>query len=601
MLAAVSAAGLAVCAAAVLVTLSGTDASNPAFEAEMRAALIAAPIAVGLFVLYRAPWRRFATLLIVAGFAWSLTTLGQSDSSLLYSIGRVAGWFVEPIVIYLVLAYPSGRLTTATDRRLVTALVLLMAVLYLPTALFVDSFPTPSPWSSCEQACPGNAFMVAGSEPGWVDDFIVPLREAATIAIFAAMIFIVAGRIKRGTHLMRITLVPVLAVAIVHAVALIAGVVSRRVWGDAAVTEVFATLIALTTGGVALGFLAGLTGWRLWENRALRRLSAALAAHPPALTLAETSKLLSQTIDPSLKLFHRRVALAEGWLNTRGEPAVPVVDDKRCSFMEITAGDGHVVGVLHDAALVYSPTFVTVARSSVLKALENERLGTELRNSLRELRESRARIMSSADKERRRIERDLHDGAQQSLVALRIRIDLASQLLAQDPARAEQLLSELATEVDAALDEVRSLARGVYPSILADRGLSDALRSAALRNPVETTVDVDGVGRYQAEIEAATYFCCLEAMQNAMKHGGHVKKIAVVLSVDGDLHFEVRDDGAGFVQNGAVSGSGLTSMRDRLAAVGGLLDIRTAPGDGTSVAGTVPLNGSGSHRAPAAA
>ncbi len=228
MLAAVSAAGLAVCAAAVAVTLSGTQAGNPALEAQVRAALIAAPIAVGLFVLYRAPWRRFATLLIIAGFAWSLTTLGQSDSSLLYSIGRVAGWFVEPILIYLVLAYPSGRLTSATDRRLVGALVLLMALLYLPTALFVDSYPTPSPWSSCEGDCPANAFMVAGSEPAWVDDFIVPLREAATAALFAAVIFTLTTRIKRGTHLMRITLVPVLTVAILHAVALIAGLIARR-------------------------------------------------------------------------------------------------------------------------------------------------------------------------------------------------------------------------------------------------------------------------------------------------------------------------------------------------------------------------------------
>jgi signal transduction histidine kinase len=592
-LAAISAAGLTVCAAAVMVTLSGTQASNPALEAQVRAALIAAPIAVGLFVLYRAPWHRFATLLIAAGFAWSLTTLGQSDSSLLYSIGRVAGWFVEPILIYLVLAYPSGRLTSATDRRLVAALIGVMAVLYLPTALLVDSYPTPSPWSSCSADCPANAFMVAGSEPAWVGDFVVPLREAATIAIFAAVIFILATRIKRGTHLMRITLVPVLAVAILHATALISGVISRRVAGDAGITDVFATAIALSCGGVALGFMAGLTGWRLWENRALRRLSAALASHPPALTLGETSKLLSDTIDPGIGLFHRPPALTDGWLDVRGKPAEPVVDDSRCSFTEIAAEDGHIVGVLHDAALRYSPTFLAVARSSVLKALENERLGTELRNSLRELRESRARIMSSADRERRRIERDLHDGAQQSLVALRIRLDLASQLLARDPGRAEQLLSELATEVDAALEEVRSLARGVYPSILADRGLSDALRSAALRNPVPTTVDLAGVGRYQAEIEAATYFCCLEAMQNAMKHGGNLKRITVTLNVDGDLHFEVRDDGVGFVQNGGPAGSGLTSMRDRLAAVGGLLDIRTAPGTGTSVSGTVPLNGNG--------
>ena len=216
-----------------------------------------------------------------------------------------------------------------------------------------------------------------------------------------------------------------------------------------------------------------------------------------------------------------------GWLDADGTNSKPRFDPERCSMTEILAADGHVVAVVHDKALADSPTFVAIARSSVLKALENERLGAELRDSLRELRESRARIMSSADKERRRIERDLHDGAQQSLVALRIRLDLASQLLARNPERSEQLLKDLAEEVDAALEDVRSLARGVYPSVLADRGLSDALRSAALRNPVPTTLAMDGVGRFGAEVEAATYFCCLEAMQNAMKHGGDVHEIAV--------------------------------------------------------------------------
>jgi signal transduction histidine kinase len=200
--------------------------------------------------------------------------------------------------------------------------------------------------------------------------------------------------------------------------------------------------------------------------------------------------------------------------------------------------------------------------------------------------------MSSADRERQRIERDLHDGAQQSLVALRIRLDLASQLLGDNPARAERVLSDMAREVDQALDEVRSLARGVYPSVLSDRGLAEALRAAALRNPVLTTVDVDGVGRYGSEIEAATYFCCLEAMQNAMKHADGASTISVSLAVGEDLRFEIRDNGAGFVENGHVSGTGLTNMRDRLAAIGGRLTIASNAGAGTSVSGTIPLNGS---------
>jgi len=214
-----------------------------------------------------------------------------------------------------------------------------------------------------------------------------------------------------------------------------------------------------------------------------------------------------------------------------------------------------------------------------------------VRDSLRSLRESRARVISSADRERQRIERDLHDGAQQSLVALRIRLELAIQLLDENPARARRLLTDLEAEVDDTLDEVRNLARGVYPHLLADQGLGGALKATALRSPVPTVVHSDGVGRYRPDIEAATYFCCLEAMQNAMKHAHTVKTIDVSLvAVNGDLRFEVRDDGTGFLLGDVMSGAGLTGMRDRLATVGGELAIRTAPGAGTSVSGTVPVH-----------
>jgi signal transduction histidine kinase len=593
MLASVATAGAAVCGAAVALTLSGSEASNPALDAELRAAVIAAPIAVGLSVWYRDPWRRFGKLLVAAGFAWSLTTLAQSSSPVLYSTGRVFGWFVEPLLIFLVLAFPTGRLTTGSGRYLVAASVLLVAVLYLPTALLVGSYPTPAPSSSCDASCPVNAFMLVGTEPGFVGSIIVPLREIATILLLAGVIAALAVRIKRGTLLMRITLVPVLAVAIVHALSLIAGIVARHFAPESTATDVLVASIALSYGGVALGFLAGLSGWRLFENRSLRRLAAGLASHPPALNLRETSELLSETMDPSLEVFHKPPDRAHAWLGADGWPASPTPRDGRHCVTEIVAEDGHVVAVVHDVALKDTPTFLAVTRSSVLKALENDRLGDELRKSLRELRESRARIMSSADRERQRIEQDLHDGAQQSLVALRIRLELAGELLGENPGRAEQLLSELATEVDGALEEVRSLARGVYPSLLTSRGLGEALDAAAIRCPVPTIVDVDGIGRYRSEVEAAAYFCCLEAMQNAMKHAGGVNRISVSLTAGTDLCFEVSDDGGGFSEADVTTGTGLTSMRDRLAAIGGRLTIRTAPGEGTRVLGTVPLTENG--------
>ncbi len=592
-LAALAAAGLGACAAAIGLTLAGSQSSNPVLDAEIRATIIAAPIAVGLYAWYREPWARFGKLLVAAGFAWSLTTLAESSNEVLYSSGRVLGWLVEPFLIYLVLGFPSGRVKAPIDRFLVAGGVSLVALLYLPTMLLVDSYPSPSPWNSCDTNCPANAFMLLGSEPGFVGSVVVPLREVAAVFLFAGVIAVLFTRSRRGTHLMRITLLPVLVFAILHAAGFLVGLVTRHAI-DYTAAEVAAWVVAISVPGIALGFLVGLLRWRRFENLALRRLPAAFASHPPAFTMGETEELLSATFDPSLEILRRPAGEAEGWLDLDDEPVKPPSKDRDRCVTRIPVADGSTVAVVHDVALSSSPALLDVTRSSVLQAIENERLGGELRRSLRELRASRARLISSADRERHRIEQDLHDGAQQTLVALRIRLDLVSQLLRRTPGRAEELLSELVVEVDSALDEIRSLARGVYPSLLAERGLSEALRAAARRSPVWTTVDVDGVGRYPQGVEAAIYFCCLEAMQNAMKHAAGVATISVFVAVRDDLHFEVHDDGCGFVEEDVTSGDGLSNMRDRLAAVGGLLTIRTSPGEGTVVSGVVPLSANGS-------
>jgi signal transduction histidine kinase len=217
-----------------------------------------------------------------------------------------------------------------------------------------------------------------------------------------------------------------------------------------------------------------------------------------------------------------------------------------------------------------------------------KRLTTSLRASLRELEQSRARVVAAADRERRRIERDLHDGAQQRLVALRIKLELADELMENDSAHAHQLMREAESEIEEALEEVRSLARGIYPSLLAHLGLAEALRSAALRSPVPTNISSDGVTRYPPEVESAVYFSCLEALQNAAKHARGATAVSVSLSSNGGLHFEVRDDGEGFDQAKAVFGQGLMNIRDRLAAIGGHLAVSSKDGRGTVVSGTVP-------------
>jgi signal transduction histidine kinase len=230
-------------------------------------------------------------------------------------------------------------------------------------------------------------------------------------------------------------------------------------------------------------------------------------------------------------------------------------------------------------------------------ALHNVRLDSQLEASLDEVKRrteevtaSRARVVSAADAERRRIERDLHDGAQQQLVALCANLRLARELAGSDPAQATALLEELGHDIEAALNELRELAHGIYPPLLADRGLPEALSAVGRRAAVRTRVEAEGIGRYPPQVESTVFFCCLEALQNVGKHAGDVGSATIrVWEKEGGLLFEVSDDGAGFDPAAAARGAGLTNMTDRLGAIGGTLRIESSPGRGTRIAGAIPL------------
>ncbi|MFL5825196.1 MAG: sensor histidine kinase [Thermoleophilaceae bacterium] len=258
-------------------------------------------------------------------------------------------------------------------------------------------------------------------------------------------------------------------------------------------------------------------------------------------------------------------------LSERSEPGVPFARE-----------DDELLGVL--------------ARQVGL-ALNNLRLGSaleasmeELRRQADELRLSRARVVAAADEERRRIERDLHDGAQQHLVGLIVNLRLARELAQSDPGAARELLEELSGEAHSALEDFRDLAHGIYPPLLVARGLPDGLRAALARLPVHVRLDADGVGRYSPEVEATAYFCCLEALQNAGKHAGRAARATVRLWEDErGLLFEVADDGAGFDPAERARGAGITNMGDRLGALGGTLSVASSPGAGTRVVGAIPV------------
>jgi signal transduction histidine kinase len=264
-----------------------------------------------------------------------------------------------------------------------------------------------------------------------------------------------------------------------------------------------------------------------------------------------------------------------GW-GVQGETAVEVRDR------------GELLGALSVRMPAADP--MNPAKEKLVRDLAAQ-AGLVLRNVrlVEDLRASRQRLVAAQDEERRRLERNIHDGAQQQLVALAVKARLARQLTERDPAKTAEMLAQIEAETQTALEDLRDLARGIYPPLLADRGLVAALEAQSRKASVPVSVEADAVGRYSADVETTVYFCTLEALQNVAKYADADGTVIRLSQSNGSLSFEVVDEGRGFDPDAVATGSGLQGMADRLAAVGGSLEIRSAPGRGTTVAGRVPV------------
>jgi signal transduction histidine kinase len=249
---------------------------------------------------------------------------------------------------------------------------------------------------------------------------------------------------------------------------------------------------------------------------------------------------------------------------------------------------------VHDTQLSEDPELLAAAGDVLMLAVENAELDASWKASLQEnhelveeLRASRTRIVGTAERERVRLERDLHDGAQQRLMAVQVKLKMAEQ--EAPPGRLAEQLEEIRMNAVEASEELRALAHGIYPTILRSRGLTDGLRSVARGAPISVEVQDAGIGRAPEAVEAAIYFCAREAIQNAAKHAGPNARVTVMLARrQGALEFTVRDDGVGMTLDGSPEGFGLAGMVDRIQAAGGELEVTSAPGSGTSVHGQIP-------------
>ena len=334
------------------------------------------------------------------------------------------------------------------------------------------------------------------------------------------------------------------------------------------------------------GFLLAIVQTTFFAATALKRIVGRLVTSPNA---SELRSVLADALDePSLELAFR-VDGTGGFVDSSGKPFTPTHEAGRSSTPVGRNGDTVAV-IEHDAALDTDPELVSAAGQALLLAVENGRLMNELESTTAELRASHARTVAAGDAERRRIERDLHDGAQQHLVALRIKVGLAGEL-AQDDPQVAMRLDDLGAELEEILQELRDLAGGLHPPVLREFGLREALVSVSRRSSPPARLEAAAIGRFPEDVESAVYFCCLEALQNVGKHAGaDVTGVIRLWDSERELHFEIEDDGSGCdLESARGSGNGLTNMTDRIAALGGTLSLASSPGRGTTVRGAVPV------------
>jgi signal transduction histidine kinase len=571
----VAAVAVAAAAVAVWVTLSADFLAYPGWLAAQKADIILGPVLVGLYWLRRRPASKFGPLLVFAGLVGGIPYILQSSSGpVLYAVGVFWEGVTYTTTLALILGFPSGRFEGRAERVLLVTGGTAVVAAFLAMVLFGPQISGVSAISVCATACPANGLMIA-SEPGFVVE-VVRIGRVVVILVALATIALIVQRLVRGTPPRR------RALAIGAPVAL-AFLISQAAFQTASLFELQADdfypvvqwTIVVTRSSVWYGFLFALIAAELYAGRVLRQVMVASLKRPEP---AELEAMLREPLgDPRLRLaFAAEDAVAE--------------PGSGCVVTAIERDGRPAAAIVHDAQLADEPELLQAAGAIALLAQENAELETGWRYSLSELRESRNRIVAASEIERRRLERDLHDGAQQRLVALRIRLALAREQVEAGTAGSAKL-GELEGDLDEAIQELRDLAHGIFPSLLADRGLLAALRAVALRGPRRVELTGHRVGRYPPEIESAVYYCCLEALQNATKHAGPDAHVAASLHAEnGHLRLEVSDDGPGFDLAAVRAGFGLHNMEDRLGAVHGRLTIVTSPGKGTRISGVVPIS-----------
>jgi signal transduction histidine kinase len=577
---AVAAAGLA-----LWVTARAEFLAHPGWLAVQKADFILGPVLVGLYWLQVRPASRFGWLLIVLGLLGVPYILESSSDPTLFALGVVAedpSWLM---LTFVILAFPSGRLEGLPERLVFAAFVVAALAVVVVTVSTSHLAPGLS-ISQCRDACPGSSLGLS--------EWRTPDRVIGTlpVVISLAIAGVVGWRFATGTPPRRRALAIGTPIALLFL--LVQGMQQALVvispGGASPIDEVVNWTLAGTRAGIWYGFLFALIAAQLFAGRVLREVVGASTRRPSVEGL---ERLLRVPLgDPGLRIGFWRPRERD-FAGTDGDPLEP----SQGQALTPVERDGRpAAAIVHDTQLSDHPELLAAAAGVLLLAGENTELERAWHGSLRELTASRARLSEASDRERRKLERDLHDGAQQRLMAIQIKLRMAEDRT-QDQRLADEL-EAIGADAEQAVEELRMLAHGIYPPVLRSYGLAEALRASAMTAPIAVVVEDDGTGRCPRTIEAAIYFCAMEAIQNVIKHAGEAARVTITLGRDRRrVRFAIADDGVGMAEPASRDGEGLIGMRDRIGAVGGELEIVSAPGAGTTVRGTVPLDGGRATRA----
>jgi signal transduction histidine kinase len=557
--------------AALLIVGSDRERSPAAASAALALVVGWAYVGSGLVARRQRPENRLGTVMVFIGFAWFATFLADAGSSVVFTVGKSLESVYLLGFVYLVLSFPSGRLRSRLDRGLIAAAVVIVTVVELVWLLFADSH------SQLCSDCPRNAFEITRNDG--LAEGILQGQRAVGVVLSVFTVALLVRRWRQATAPERRAGAPVLwAGSAMFAV--LAFSVANDIFGHP-LGQGPAWARELVFASIPIAVLAALL-----QRRLARGAVAGLVVELERVTAVDLREALARALgDPSLELAYWVPAGAR-YVDAGGQPvALPEPESERASTVVEREGEP-IAALIHDPALAENDELVQSVCAAAALTLENARLQAELRARLAELQASRARLVEATDTERRRIERDLHDGTQQRLVSIAMALALAESKLAADQAAVQPVLREARDALAVALAELRELTQGIRPAILVERGLAAALDDLSRRAALPVRLEVAVRGRLPEQVESAGYFVASEALANAAKHS-HASEVRLVASQeDGVLVLEIADDGIGGASTSG--GSGLRGLADRVEALGGRLTVSSPPGRGTTLRAEIP-------------